>query len=124
MVVNNNGAITSGSGVNVTGTAGAGSQAVVVKNGGVISTTSNAPVSVTADSVDIVSPGAINSGTGTTTIRTRTAGTLIDLGGPAVLSGNPLTLGLTADELNQITAGTLVVGDISSGTATVSAPSP
>ncbi|MFN7840478.1 MAG: Calx-beta domain-containing protein, partial [Pirellula sp.] len=95
--------------------------ALRLENSGGISSGGNAPVLITTDSVTIIAGGFINSGTGTTTIRPRTAGTLINLGGADVLSGSPLTLGLTDAELDQITAGTLQIGDGNSGTITVSA---
>jgi hypothetical protein len=61
-----------------------------------------------------------SSGSATATIRPRTAGTLIDLGGDDVLSGSPLTLGLSPAEIARITAGTLVVGSSTAGSFSVS----
>ena len=114
----------SGGALLVEGTGTSNSAAVQLQISGEISSGSNAAITITADSLDFdtVTGSVIFSGGGTTTIRTRTAGTLIDLGGADVLSGSPLTLGLTSDELNQITAGTLVIGrnDIATGTVTVS----
>ncbi|MFO0880915.1 MAG: hypothetical protein U0840_26620 [Gemmataceae bacterium] len=102
--------ITSGGGaVSVTGTGTSTSEGVRLENTGGITSGSNAPITVTTDSLTIAS-GLINSGSGTTTVRTRSAGTLINLGGADVLIGIPLTLGLTATEINTITAGTLVIG--------------
>jgi len=114
----------SGGAVLVGGTGTSNSEAVRLETLGAIASGSNAAVTITADSVNLLADsGGINSGAGTTTIRTRTAGTQIDLGGADVLSGSPLVLGLTSAELNQITAGTLVIGrnDIATGTVTVSA---
>ncbi|RLS68911.1 MAG: hypothetical protein DWI00_17070, partial [Planctomycetota bacterium] len=113
--------ITSGGGrVSVTGTGTANSEGVRLEDSGTITSGSNAPITVTADSVNVLADSTINSGSGTTTIQTRTAGTPINLGGADVLSGT-LTLGLTDAELDQITAGTVQVGNASSGAITVSA---
>ncbi len=71
-------------------------------------------VSVTADAVAINS--TINVGTGTVTIEQQFDGTKIDLGG-ADTSG---TLGLTDTELDQITAGKLVIGQDEGAAITVS----
>ncbi len=52
---------------------------------------------------------------------TKTAGTLINLGGADVLTGAaPRTLGLSEAELDRITAGMLHIGDSNSGAITVS----
>jgi hypothetical protein len=121
-VESNNSQITSGGGaVFVTATGSMGSnpaEALRLQNNAAITSANGAPITITANSVEIVSGASINSGTGTTTIRPRTAGTLINLGG-ADASG---ILGLTSAELNLITAGTLVIGrnDIAMGTVTVS----
>ncbi len=116
--------ITSGGGsVNVTGTGNANSEAICLTEGGSITTAnSNASILITADSLAITGTtlGSINAGSGTVTVQPRTAGTLINLGGADVLSGNPLTLGLTDIELDQITAGTLVIGRANAGAITVS----
>jgi len=114
----------SGGAVLVEGTGTSNSEAVRLQGQGLgtITSGSNAAITITADSVNIIAgSGGINSGAGTTTIRTRTAGTQINLGGADVLSGKPLTLGLTSAELNQITAGTLIIGDTDSGNMTISA---
>ena len=118
---NTNVKITSGGGrISVTGTGTANSEGVRIEDSGTITSGSDGPIIVTADSVNILAGSTINSGSGTTTIQTRTAGTQIDLGGTDVLSGT-LTLGLTDAELDQITAGTIQVGNASSGAITVSA---
>ena len=143
---NTNVKITSGGGrISVIGTGTANSEGVRLENSGTITSGSNAAITVTADSVNIlvgstthsrsgttqdariqaiidalVADSTINSGSGTTTIQTRTAGTQIDLGGADVLSGT-LTLGLPDAELDLITAGTIQVGNASSGAITVSA---
>ncbi len=117
----NGGSITSGGGsVSVTGIATADNFAVRIESGGTISSGGGAGIIITADSLDIPS-GSISSGPGQTTIATRTPGTLIDLGGADVLSGDPLTLGLTDAELDQVTAGILQIGGNNTGSLTVSA---
>jgi hypothetical protein len=111
----------SGGPVSVIGTGNSSNLAVILQSDGEINSGNNAPITITTDSVDIQF-GTIKSGTGTTTIRPRTAATQIILGGSDVLSGSPLTLGLTSTELNKITAGKLVIGrnDIATGQVTVS----
>jgi hypothetical protein len=117
-------AITSGGGaVSITGIGTANSEAIDLESSGAIASGSNAPITITADSLNILPTAAINSGTGPTTIVTLTPGTLIDLGGPEVLTGSPLTLGLTATEIAQITAGTLNIGNTSSGAVAITAAS-
>ncbi len=80
-------------------------------------TASAAPVSVTADSITITTNGLIDGQANTVTVRPMSAGTAIDLGADDTAG----TLGLTAAELNRITAGTLVIGTASSGSITLSA---
>jgi len=87
---------------------------------GAITSGSGADITITTDSLNFVG-GSINSGAGTTTIRARTPGTRINLGGADVLSGSPLTLGLTDAELDCIAAGTLIIGKTNGGAITVSA---
>ncbi|WP_422043159.1 YDG domain-containing protein, partial [Roseateles sp.] len=62
----------------------------------------------------------INAGAGTVTIQNRSVGTLIDVGGADVLSGSPLTLGVSNTELGRITAASTKVGSSSAGALTVS----
>ncbi len=111
----------SGGAVLVEGVGTSNSEAVRLESAGAITSGSDASITLTADSVNLVSSTSIDSGSGTTTLRTRAAGTKIDLGGADVLSGSPLTLGLTNDEINRITAGTIVLGKSDSGKFTVSA---
>lgn len=106
--LNVEGEITSGGSgtVSVTGIGGGGTGGsnvgVVLQAIGKITSGNNADITITADSQALVSTsGGINSGTGTTTIRPRTAGTRINLGGPNILSGSPLTLGFDSDDLNR-----------------------
>lgn len=100
------------------------SHALVVgtNNAGRITTGTDNPITIIADSANFGGSATISSGTGATTIATRTAGTFINLGGADVLGGSPLTLGLTDAELDTITAGLVQIGEPDSGTITVSAP--
>jgi hypothetical protein len=107
--------------VRATGNSGANPTAALRMNDGAIHSGNNANITVQADGIIISAPAFINAGTGTTTIRPRTAGTLINLGGSDVLSGSPLTLGLADAELDQVTTGTLILGDATSGNLTISA---
>lgn len=85
-------------------------------NGGRLLNASSTPIIIQADSISIGSAGVIGSGTATTSITGLTTGTAINIGGADVLTGSPLTLGLTDAELDRITAGTVIVGDADSGT--------
>ncbi|MCO6459575.1 MAG: VCBS repeat-containing protein, partial [Pirellulaceae bacterium] len=118
LVTGTNSQITSSGGaVLVEGTGNSNSEAVRLESSGAITSGSNAAITITADSVNILaSSGGINSGSGTTTIVPKTAGTLIDLG---TETGGSLSL--TDNELDLVTAGTVQIGDTSSGTMTVSA---
>jgi len=109
----------SGGAIAVNGIGSSLSEAVLLENTGAIASGGNANVTVTADSLNLTS-GTINSGTGTTTILNRTVGTLIDLGAADILSGGPLTLGLTDAELDGISAGLLQIGNSSSVSIAVS----
>jgi hypothetical protein len=61
--------------------------------------------------------GSLNAARQSVTLLPKTAGTLINIGGPNAAG----TLGLTIDELSQVFAGTLRIGSATSGTITVSA---
>ncbi len=91
--------------------------------GGGITSGSNAPITINANSLDFTGStlGIINAGSGTCTIQPRTAGTQIKLGADDVLSSGSPALGLTTTELGQITAGHLIIGrdDIATGTTQV-----
>jgi len=80
---------------------------------------SSTSVIVTADEIYVALVGKtwINAGTGTATLQPLTAGTAIDLGG----ADRPGTLGLPDAELDGVVAGTLNVGNESSGPITVTA---
>jgi mucin-19 len=111
----------SGGAVSVTGIGNQNSEAMRIQSNAAITSGNNADITVVADGINLIAPGFITSGTGTTTIRPRTTGTRINLGGADVLTGSPLTLGLTDSELDQVTTGTLILGDANSGNLTVSA---
>jgi hypothetical protein len=118
--------ITSGGGpvtVNaVPGNVAAGSTALLMQNTSqIVGAVNGTTVTVNADSIDMVSNSLMNGGGATLIIQPRTAGTRIDLGGADVLTGNPLTLGLTDSELDRIAGGTLHIGSASAGQVTVSA---
>lgn len=111
--------ITSGGGnVSITAISN-GSTGLALFDAAIDTSSSNANLEITSNSISVDSASAISSGSGQTTIKTYTAGTLIDLGGNDVLSGS-LSLGLSAAELTRITAGTLVIGDATAGNMTVS----
>jgi filamentous hemagglutinin family protein len=113
-----------GGDINIIGQGGNGlsSEGIAIAAGtvGVATGTTSANVILTSDSTRLQTT-AINSGTGTTTIQNRTAGTLINVGGADVLNTSPLTLGITNAEMNLITAGTLKIGSTTSGAMTTSA---
>jgi len=119
-----NGSIASdGGNLTIAGTAGTGSNsfAVSIDSGGRALTTSGTPVvSVIADSFELVASASINAGNGAVLLRPRTAGTWINLGAADVLTGNPLTLGIADTELDQITAGSIQIGNAASGNIAVS----
>ena len=113
--------LTSGGGaVSITATGDSTSEAIFLQSGGAIASGNNAPITLTADSLSIDNTSTIDSGTGPTTIVTRTTSTLIALGGAEILTGSPLTLGLSAAEIAQVTAGTLTIGNTQSGEVDIS----
>ena len=88
--------------------------------GGRISTGNGNLINIYTDSLLVGANGTISSSGGLTNLFTRSAGTRIDLGGVDVLTGGPLTLGITDAELDRITAGTLQIGNATSGRIQVS----
>ena len=123
VLVNGSGSrITSGSGnVSVTGVEGSGSSSVainVVSSGAITTATNGGTATVIGNSMNFDGTAVISAQSGSSvTLRQTTNGTAINLGG-ADASG---TLGLTDAELDQITAGTVQIGDGNSGAITVSA---
>lgn len=75
------------------------------------------PTTVDLIANNIALNGTVQSGT-TATLRQFTPGQSIDLGGADAVG----TLGLTAAEINNVTAGVLRIGNVTSGNITVSAP--
>lgn len=80
-------------------------------------TTTGSSNTINTDSLELVTGGTINTGANTLTIRPKTNGAAVNLGG-ADATG---TLGLSDSDLDQMTAGTIQIGDTDSGTITVSA---
>ena len=98
---------------------GTGGFAIELAGGSITTATNGGTITLNADSMDLRS-GSINAGSGNVTLEQLTNGTLINLGG-ADTAGTPATLGLTNAELGLVTAGTLTIGDGSSGTITITA---
>lgn len=121
VALNNTGSTitSSGGAVSVTGAANSGNNAVEINSGTTLSSGANASVTITADSLVVntsATPGTVSAGTGSLTIRQRTDGTQINLGGSDAAG----VLGLTNGELGNVTAGTLQIGNASSGAITIS----
>jgi uncharacterized delta-60 repeat protein len=115
----------SGGSILVSAEGTANSEGLSIENNGSIQTENDGPILLVADSIKILgNSGLVDSGSGTTTIMPRTAGTAIDLGGADVLSGGSLLLGLSETELDKFVAGTLIIGrtDIESGAIAVTGP--
>ncbi len=112
----------SGGAVLVEGTGASNSFGInLAFSGAAITSGSNAAITLVADSMNLGS--TINAGMGgPVTLRQRTNGTLINLGGSDVRSGSPLALGLDDAELDRITAGTINIGDTNSGAISISSP--
>ncbi len=108
----------SGGNVEVIGTGGGGTSSFGIRlaTGGQVDGTTGSPqLRLTADSMDLLSSPSVQVGGNAVVLRPLTAGTPIDLGGADVLTGTPLTLGLTDMELDRVIAGTLTIGDADSG---------
>ncbi len=102
--------------VTVRGTAGSASSGITLLGGSGITATGTGPVTLLADSMDLAG-GTVAAGNSTVTLAPLTAGTAISLGGPDATG----TLGLSAAELNVITAAQLVIGNPSAGNITTAA---
>ncbi|HEV3343894.1 MAG TPA: hypothetical protein VG125_26205, partial [Pirellulales bacterium] len=83
---------------------------------GLGSTVQSSDGGITLAATDLAINGTVNSGTARTTLTTSVAAESIDLG-----TNTAGTVGLTATELNNVTAGVLQVGSNSVGTINVSA---
>ncbi len=122
VVDSGNAFIGSGGGpVVINGSATDGFHVGVLISNGSIATTGFAPLTINTDSIDIRAGGTINSGSADTLIAPMTTGTLIDVGGPNVLTGGTLTLGITDAQLDRISANHVRIGG-NDGGLTVSAP--
>ncbi len=115
-----NGVLQSASGeILIKGTEGEGANSEGVRlnsNNSTIKSNGAGNITLIADRMRFVGSASITTA-GDVTVRQRTAGTAINLGG-ADASG---TLGLTDAELDRITTGTLNIGDANTGDITVSA---
>ena len=92
---------------------------------GDITSTGSANILLVADSMLVTTEGAATStidvGDNKLTVRPKTFGTRIDLGGADVHTGSLLALGLDDAELNRFTAVKLIIGNSVSGAVTLSA---
>ncbi len=120
--INSSGTLSAGD-VSVTGIGGFGatSSGIRLQVGGEISTSTAGNITLTADSIDLhtaFGPISVNAQSRNVTIRpTTTDGSIgINLGG----ADSATELGLTDEEFDQITAGTVRIGDSNSGAITVS----
>jgi Dockerin type I domain len=103
---------------NVADTSGVGIQ-VVDSVSTVKSQSGTGAITLVSDSIDIASSGSINAGNNAVTLRPRSNGVAIHLGGTDVLATPEL--GLTDAELDQITASSVTVGNSNSGPISISA---
>lgn len=105
--------------IEIIGAAGAGiSTAIELFSSNTVVVTGTAPITLIADSMSFDADPLIAAGSNTVTLRQKTVGAAINLGGEDAAD----VLGLSNDELNDISAGTIRIGDDSTGTITVSAP--
>lgn len=106
----------------VTGTAGTGAASIAFSlsnansSGAKLETTGTGSITVNADSIAITATESIAAGANAVTLRQKTNGVTIDLGSTTNPSGGPLSL--TDAEIGRITAGTLNIGNASSGAIT------
>lgn len=111
----------SGGNISVTGIEGSGAGSLGFSSfspSGLTTATNGGNITLIANSINLT--GVISTqGTGSTTLRPYTNGVQIDLGTTANTVGGPL--GLSDTELDNITTGTLIIGDGNSGNLTVSA---
>lgn len=108
------GGATAGGDIVITGTP-SNDSAFAVNLGGVIAPGTGGNVLIVGDRVTIATGGGINAPSQSVTIRPRTAGQAIDLGGP----DSATALGLTDQELDLVLARTLLIGDVDSGPLTI-----
>ncbi len=116
--IGNNGSIsTSLADVQVTGSQGNGIGNDSINMNSLGNITAGGTISLTGNFMRF-SSASVNAGAGTVALVPLTSGTAINLG----LNQQVGPLGLTNDELNLITAGTLQIGDSNSGAIVVTAP--
>jgi hypothetical protein len=110
--------IGSGSGgVNIVTTVADGqSTPLFMAPGGSISTTANGPINVSANGISMDIATSINAGTGSLTIQPSSAGIEINLGAADIFN----RISLTDAEMDRMTAGTLILGNATTGTVTLS----
>ena len=111
----------SGGNLSVTGIEGNGSSGIGISHtlsAELTTATNGGNITLIANSINLT--GVISAqGTGNTTLRQYTNNVQIDLGSTTNTVGGPL--GLSDTELDNITAGTLIIGNANSGNITVSA---
>ena len=84
-----------------------------------VKTSNNSPITLISDCMSLDYEGiSAGTGTGTVTLRPKTAKTPIAFGGDDIRGISP-TLGIQDYELNSITAGTINIGDANSGAITM-----
>jgi hypothetical protein len=105
-------------GIELTATGGGGGADLRMEEEGIYVKTTDAPITINANSIYLDGTAAINAGTSSVTLRPRTADTYLNLGADDA----PAALGLSVDELNQITGGTLILGSSTTPVVTVGAP--
>jgi hypothetical protein len=105
---------TAGGFIEIIGTA-VNDAAPAVNLGGIVAPGAGGNVLILGDRLTIDTGGGINAPWQSVTIRPQTAGLSIDLGG----ADSPTALGLTDQELDLVVAGTLNIGDASSGPLTI-----
>jgi autotransporter-associated beta strand protein len=113
-------AFSTGGSVQVTGIEGAGPSgtAIVVEKGTILAGASGGSLTLIGNSMNIASAATITAGeSGTVTLKPLTSGVGIHRGLATDPIGGPL--GLTSDELARIAAGTLQLGDASTGPITI-----
>jgi hypothetical protein len=116
-------AITSGGGaVSITGTEGGSSTSTAIatiSSGSATTATNGGALTLTGNSFSLAGPVSAGA-SGTVNLVPRSSGVALNLGLAADTAGGPIAL--TSAELNQITAGTINLGNATGGPLTVSAP--
>ncbi len=108
-----------GGAVEITGIGGGGERGIKLDGGSLTTSANGGTLTLVSDSM-LLSGGTLSTRlTDSVTLRPLTAGRLIDLG--SFWDDTANTLGLSDDELDRITTGTLVIGDATSGPITISA---